>query len=74
MKWFLSLDVTVQAALIGVGGSALIAVISGLFRIAKKRHSSEKKPHSTIINQTSSRNDNTFIGIQNNHTGGKNDD
>lgn len=36
MKWFLSLDVTVQAALIGVGGSALIAVISGLFRIAKK--------------------------------------
>ena len=73
MAWFSSLDATVQVAVITICGSVSVAIITGIFGLIKKDNSSKGKSDSTTINQTSSGSKNTFIGIQNNHKGGKND-
>ena len=73
MAWFSSLDATVQVAVITICGSVSVAIITGIFGLTKKDNSSKGKSDSTTINQTSS-GSNTFIGIQNNHKGGKNDE
>jgi hypothetical protein len=72
MAWFSSLDATVQVAVITICGS--VSIITGIFGLIKKDNSSKGKSDSTTINQTSSGSNNTFIGIQNNHKGGKNDE
>ena len=74
MAWFSSLDATVQVAVITICGSVSVAIITGIFGLIKKVLSEKHKSNSTTINQTSSGSNNTFIGIQNNHKGGKNDE
>lgn len=71
MAWFSSLGPTAQVALIA---PIAVAIISGIFGLIKKDSSGKSKSDSTTINQTSSGSNNTFIGIQNNHKGGKNDE
>lgn len=69
MNWFLSLDKTVQAALIGLCSAVLVAIITGVFSLlgkARKEKTGEKQSTTTTINQSSSGSYNTFIGIQNN--------
>lgn len=67
MAWFSSLDSSAQVAIV-------VAIITGIFGLIKKVLSGKHKSNSTTINQTSSGSNNTFIGIQNNHKGGKNDE
>ena len=67
MAWFSSLDSNAQVAIV-------VAIITGIFGLIKKVLSGKHKSNSTTINQTSSGSNNTFIGIQNNHKGGKNDE
>lgn len=71
MAWFSSLDSSTQVALIV---PIVVAIITGIFGLIKKVLSGKHKSNSTTINQTSSGSNNTFIGIQNNHKGGKNDE
>lgn len=71
MAWFSSLGPTAQVALIA---PIAVAIITGIFGLIKKDNSSKGKSDSTTINQTSSGSNNTFIGIQNNHKGGENDE
>ena len=71
MAWFSSLDSSAQGALIA---PIVVAIITGIFGLIKKILSGKHKSNSTTINQTSSGSNNTFIGIQNNHKGGKNDE
>ena len=70
MAWFSSLDSSAQVALIA---PIVVAIITGIGGLIKKVLSGKHKSNSTTINQTSSGCNNTFIGIQNNHKGGKND-
>lgn len=67
MAWFSSLDSSAQVAIV-------VAIITGILGLIKKVLSGKHKSNSTTINQTSSGSNNTFIGIQNNHKGGKNDE
>lgn len=53
----------------GIGRTVLLPAKSSVIG-----NSSKGKSDSTTINQTSSGSNNTFIGIQNNHKGGKNDE
>mgnify|MGYP000585660422 FL=1 len=71
MAWFSSLDSSAQVALIA---PIVVTIITGIFGLIKKVLSGKHKSNSTTINQTSSGSNNTFIGIQNNHKGGKNDE
>ena len=71
MAWFSSLDSSAQVALIA---PIVVTIITGIFGLIKKVFSGKHKSNSTTINQTSSGSNNTFIGIQNNHKGGKNDE
>ncbi len=71
MAWFSSLDSSAQVALIA---PIVVAIITGIGGLIKKVLSGKHKSNSTTINQTSSGSNNTFIGIQNNHKGGKNDE
>ena len=71
MAWFSSLDSSAQVALIA---PIVVAIITGILGLIKKILSGKHKSNSTTINQTSSGSNNTFIGIQNNHKGGKNDE
>lgn len=71
MAWFSSLDSSAQVALIA---PIVVAIITGIFGLIKKVLSGKHKSNSTTINQTSSGSNNTFIGIQNNHEGGKTDE
>ena len=71
MAWFSSLDSSAQVALIV---PIVVAIITGIFGLIKKVLSGKHKSDSTTINQTSSGSNNTFIGIQNNHKEGKNDE
>ena len=70
MGWFLSLDNTVQVAIIGGIATVCAAIISGLFAIWASRRKSKDDAVSSgstvTITQSSSGNHNTFIGIQNN--------
>ncbi len=68
MAWFSSLDSSAQVALIA---PIVVTIITGIFGLIKKVLSGKHKSNSTTINQTSSGSNNTFIGIQNNHKGGK---
>ena len=71
MAWFSSLDSSAQVALIA---PIVVAIITGIGGLIKKVLSGKHKSNSTTIKQTSSGSNNTFIGIQNNHKGGKNDE
>lgn len=71
MAWFSSLDSSAQVALIA---PIVVTIITGIFGLIKKVLSGKHKSNSTTINQTSSGSNNTFIGIQNNYKGGKNDE
>lgn len=71
MAWLSSLDSSAQVALIA---PIVVAIITGIGGLIKKVLSGKHKSNSTTINQTSSGSNNTFIGIQNNHKGGKNDE
>lgn len=59
------------AAVITVSGGIIVAIITGLFGLCKKKPSKKKKDRITI-NQRGSENA-TIIGIQNNYSDGGNE-
>lgn len=61
MEYFISLDTTVQVAVIGLCGSILVAIITGIFGLIKKDSSSKSDSNSTTVNQISSGNSNHLL-------------
>jgi len=65
LDWFKNLDPVVQGAIISGVVAIIVAVITGIFSLIKKRKDSKC---STIIKQKQGiRNNGTQIGIQNNY-------
>ena len=65
VELFLSLDKTVQVAIITLCGGVLVAIINGVFSLINNRKKKNAQTNATV-NQTSNGHHNTFIGIQNN--------
>lgn len=71
VEFFLSLDKTVQVAIITLCGGVLVAIINGIFSMINNRNKKNTQTNTTTsdkitVNQTSNGHHNTFIGIQNN--------
>ena len=71
MEWFMQQNQVVQAAIVtGIFG-VITAIITGAFILIKSqwsRQSKDSKMHDSTINimQSTTGNNNTFIGVQNN--------
>lgn len=71
MEWFMQQNQVVQAAIVtGIFG-VITAIITGAFNLIKSqwsRQSKDSKMHDSTINimQSTTGNNNTFIGVQNN--------
>ena len=71
MEWFMQQNQVVQAAIVtGIFG-VITAIITGSFNLIKSqwsRQSKDSKMHDSTINimQSTTGNNNTFIGVQNN--------
>ena len=68
VDFFLSLDKTVQVALIALCSAVLVAIINGIFSILNNKKSKLKdstESDKVSITQTANGHHNTFIGIQN---------
>ena len=71
MEWFMQQNQVVQAAIVtGIFG-VITAIITGTFNLIKSqwsRQSKDSKMHDSTINimQSTTGNNNTFIGVQNN--------
>ena len=71
VDFFLSLDKTVQVAIITLCGGVLVAIINGIFSMInnyKKKNTQTNTATSDkiTVNQTSNGHHITFIGVQNN--------
>ena len=71
VEFFLSLDKTVQVAIITLCGGVLVAIINGIFSMINNRKKKNTQTNTVTsdkitVNQTSNGHHNTFIGIQNN--------
>lgn len=64
LQWFAEQDPTVKAAVIGLCGTVLAALIAGISSLLGKKDKSKTTPTYTV-NQTATGNNNTQIGIQN---------
>lgn len=67
MDWFIGLAIEIKVALISACALILVAIINGIFSLV----GSQKKKNgtkTTNVTQTTTGNNNTVIGIQNNVT------
>lgn len=65
LEWFVVQTDEVKAAVIAGCVAILVALINGVFSLVGKKNKSKTTPAYTV-NQTSTGNNNTQIGIQNN--------
>lgn len=70
LELFLSLDKTVQVAIIALCSAVLVAIINGLFSVLNNCKKKNQQADTTTadevtITQTSNGHHNTFVGIQN---------
>lgn len=71
LSWFLQQDSTMKAAIIGSGVTIIVALIGGIFKlmefcVSHQKKKSEAQNSVVNISQTTTGNNNTFIGVQNN--------
>ena len=67
MDWFISLEIEIKVAIISASGLLLVAVVNGIFSLlGVKQKKYEQDAKTNTITQTTTGNNNTVIGIQNN--------
>lgn len=69
MDWFIGLEIEIKVAIISACGLVLVAIVNGIFSLLgspKRKNKEETK--TTNVTQTTTGNNNTVIGIQNNVT------
>lgn len=71
LSWFLQQDSTMKAAIIGGGVTIIVALVGGIFKlmelcVSHQKEKSEAQNAVVNISQTTTGNNNTFIGVQNN--------
>lgn len=65
INWFIQQSPTVQAAIIAGLASILVAIITGIFKLIEYRKKGQKSASNINIMQSTTGNNNRFIGIQN---------
>lgn len=67
MDWFFGLGTEIKVALISACAIVLVAIINGIFSLVGSRKK-KNDTRTTNVTQTTTGNNNTVIGIQNNAT------
>lgn len=67
MDWFIGLAIEIKVALISACALILVAIINGIFSLIGSRKK-KNEIRTTNVTQTTTGNNNTVIGIQNNVT------
>ena len=67
MDWFIGLAIEIKVALISACALILVAIINGIFSLIGSRKK-KNEIRTTNVSQTTTGNNNTVIGIQNNVT------
>lgn len=67
MDWFIGLAIEIKVALISACAFILVAIINGIFSLIGSRKK-KNETRTTNVTQTTTGNNNTVIGIQNNVT------
>ena len=67
MDWFIGLAIEIKVALISACALILVAIINGIFSLIGSRKK-KNETRTTNVTQTTTGNNNTVIGIQNNVT------